>query len=55
MSSSFVRWGGLAAMLGGVPGVVLNPILSYLWATYSRDYLYYGSTYLLVLPDVNGP
>jgi hypothetical protein len=48
VSSGLVRWCGLAAMLGGVLGIVLTPILSYLWATYSDAYLYYGRAYFLV-------
>ena len=35
MSSGMIRLSGLAAMLGGVLGIVLTPILTYLWATYS--------------------
>jgi hypothetical protein len=42
-SSNIVRWCGLAAMLGGVLGIVLTPVLSYLWATYSSSYLYYAA------------
>ena len=48
MSPNLVRVSGLMAMLGGVLGIVLTPILSYLWATYSDTYLYYGRTYFLV-------
>lgn len=48
MSSSLIRWSGLVAMLGGVLGIVLTPILSYLWATYSDAYGYFGRAYLLV-------
>ena len=48
MSSNFVRWSGLAAMLGGVLGIVLTPILTYLWATYSDVYGYFGRAYFLV-------
>ena len=33
MSPNLVRWSGLVAMLGGVLGIFLTPILSYLWAT----------------------
>lgn len=48
MSSGLIRWCGLAAMLGGVLGIVLMPILSYLWATYSDLYGYFGRAYFLV-------
>jgi hypothetical protein len=48
MSSVLVRFSGLAAILGGVLGIVLTPILSYLWATYSDSYLYFGRAYFLV-------
>lgn len=48
MSSNLVRLGGLAAMLGGLLGIVLTPILTHLWATYSDAYLYYGRVYFLV-------
>jgi hypothetical protein len=48
MSSSLIRWSGLVAMLGGVLGIVLTPILSYLWATYSDMYGYFGRAYFLV-------
>jgi hypothetical protein len=48
MSSNLVRLSGLAAMLGGVLGIVLTPILTHLWATYSDTYLYYGRAYFLV-------
>jgi hypothetical protein len=48
MSLNLVRWSGLAAMLGGVLGIVLTPILSYLWATYSDLYGYFGRAYFLV-------
>lgn len=47
-SSGIVRWGGLAGMLGGTLGIVLTPILAYLWATYSHAYLTYGRAYFLV-------
>ena len=47
-SSSLIRWGGLAAMLGGVLGMILTPILIYLWATYSDVYGYFGRAYFLV-------
>jgi hypothetical protein len=48
MSPNLVRVSGLMAMLGGVLGIVLTPILSHLWATYSDTYLYYGRPYFLV-------
>ena len=49
MSPNLVRVSGLMAMLAGVLGIVLTPILSYLWATYSdTTYLYYGRAYFLV-------
>jgi hypothetical protein len=48
LSSGLIRLGGLAAMLAGVLGIVLTPILSYLWATYSDAYLSYGKAYFLV-------
>lgn len=48
MSSSLVRLSGLAAMLAGMLGIVLTPILSYLWATYSDAYGYFGRVYFLV-------
>jgi hypothetical protein len=36
-------------MLGGVLGIVLTPVLAYLWATYSDAYGYFGRAYFLVL------
>ena len=30
MSSNLIKWGGIAAILGSVLGIVLMPILSYL-------------------------
>ena len=48
MASKLVRLSGLAAMLGGVLGIVLTPILSYLWATYSDVYGYFGRAYFPV-------
>jgi hypothetical protein len=48
MPSDLVRLSGLAAMLGGVLGIVLTPILSYLWAIYSDLYGYFGRAYFLV-------
>ena len=47
-SSNIVRWSGLAALLGGVLGIVLTPILTYLWATYSDLYGYFGRAYFFV-------
>lgn len=44
-----VRWSGLVAMPGDVLGIVLTPILSYLWATYSDVYGYVGKAYFLVV------
>jgi hypothetical protein len=49
-SSNFVRWCGLAAMLGGVLGVVLGPVLAHLWESYSDAYRTYGRLYFLSLP-----
>jgi hypothetical protein len=48
MTSSLVRLSGLVAILGGVLGIVLTPILTYLWATYSDTYGYFGRAYFLV-------
>lgn len=48
MSSHLVRLSGLAAMLAGALGIVLTPILTHLWATFSDTYLYYGRSYFLV-------
>ena len=48
MSSNLIKWGRIAAILGGVLGIVLMPILSYLWATYSDLYGYFGRVYFLV-------
>ena len=45
MSPNLVRWSGLEAMLGGVLGIFLTPILYYLWATYSDLYGYFGRAY----------
>lgn len=47
-SSGIVRWGGLAAMLGGTLGIVLAPILTYLLTTSSGAYLIFGKGYFLV-------
>jgi hypothetical protein len=48
MSSVLVRFSGLAAILGGVLGIVLTPILTYLWAVGSDVYGYFGRAYCLV-------
>jgi hypothetical protein len=48
MSTILVRLSGLAAILGGVLGIILTPILTYLWATYSDTYGYFGRAYFLV-------
>lgn len=48
MSSGLIRLSALAAILAGMLGIVLTPILSYLWATYSDAYLIYGKAYFLV-------
>jgi hypothetical protein len=48
LSSVLVRFSGLAAILGGVLGIVLTPILTYLWATNSDVYGYFGRAYFLV-------
>ncbi len=48
MSSGLIRWCGLAAMLGGLLGIALTPILTYLWATYSDVYGYFGRAYFSV-------
>jgi hypothetical protein len=48
VSSVLVRFSGLAAILGGVLGIVLTPILTYLWATNSDVYGYFGRAYFLV-------
>ena len=48
MSPTLVRVSGLMAMLASVLGIVLMPILSYLWATYSDLYGYFGRAYFLV-------
>jgi hypothetical protein len=37
-------------MVGGVLGVVLGPVLAYLWANYSSAYWTYGRLYILSLP-----
>ena len=47
-SSAFVRWCGTAAMLGGALGIVMTPVLVYLWSTYSEAYLAFGKAYFLV-------
>jgi hypothetical protein len=38
----------LAAILGGVLGIVLTPILTYLWAANSDVYGYFGRVYFFV-------
>ena len=48
MSPRLIRWSGLVAMLGGALGIVLTPILTYLWTTYSDAYLTFGKAYFLV-------
>jgi hypothetical protein len=48
MSPNLVRVSGLMAMLGGVLGIALTPILSYLWATHSDAYGYFGRAYFPV-------
>jgi hypothetical protein len=48
MSSNVIRLSGLVAILGGVLGIILTPILSYLWATYTDAYGYFGRAYYLV-------
>ncbi len=50
MSSGVIRWCGFAAMVGGVLGAALSPILSHLWDTYSDAYRTYGRVYFLSLP-----
>ena len=48
MSPNLVRLSGLAAILRGVLGVLLTPVLAYLWATDSDKYGYFGRAYFLV-------
>lgn len=48
MSSDLIRSSGLAAILGGVLGILLTPLLTYLWATNSDVYGYFGRAYFLV-------
>ena len=48
MSSNLIKWGRIAAILGSVLGIVLMPILSYLWATHPDLYGYFGRPYCLV-------
>ena len=38
----------MAAMLSGMLGIVLTPLLTYLWTSYSDMYLTYGRAYFLV-------
>ena len=47
-SSRWILWSGLAAMLGGALGLVLTPILIYLWTTYSDAYVVFGKAYFPV-------
>lgn len=49
LPSTLARWGGLAATLGGVGGIVLTPVLTYLWASNSDAYGYFGRAYFLAL------
>ena len=48
MSSDLIGSSGLAAILGGVLGILLTPLLTYLWATNSDVYGYFGRAYFLV-------
>jgi hypothetical protein len=48
VSLGLIRWCGLAAMLGGLLGIALTPFLTYLWATYSDVYGYFGRAYFPV-------
>ena len=48
MPPGLIRSSGLAAMLGGALGIVLTPVLTYLWITYSDAYLTFGKVYFLV-------
>jgi len=48
MSSSLIKWSGIAALLGGVLGIFLMPILTYLWASGSGLYGYFGRAYFPV-------
>jgi hypothetical protein len=48
ISNSLIRLSGLVAMLGGVLGIVLTPVQSYLWAAYSDVYGYFGRAYFPV-------
>ena len=34
--------------MGGLLGIVLTPILAYLWASFSDSYGYFGRPYFLV-------
>jgi hypothetical protein len=40
--SNLIRASGMVVRLGGVLGIVLGPILVYLWTTRSDAYLTYG-------------
>jgi Tol biopolymer transport system component len=46
--SNLIRASGMVVRLGGVLGIVLGPILVYLWTTHSDAYLTYGKAYPLV-------
>jgi TolB protein len=46
--SNLIRTSGMVVRLRGVLGIVLSPILVYLWSTSSDAYLTYGKAYLLV-------
>jgi Tol biopolymer transport system component len=46
--SNLIRTSGTVVRLGGVLGIVLGPILVYLWTTRSDAYLTYGKAYPLV-------
>ena len=43
-----IHIGGLATIAGGTLGVILTPILTYLWISHSKSYLYFGRVYFLV-------
>ena len=48
-SSAWIRWSGLAAVVGGTLGTVLTPVLTYLRTTYSDAYLMaFGKAYFPV-------
>jgi len=50
VSTALIRWSGLAAMVAGVLGIALTPVLSHLWDTYSDAYRTFGRLYFLTLP-----